>query len=180
MDIEHTNPVERRRPQLPRGKRGRVTRGVLLAGLPALLLGGWLLSTGTARAFGPGGGADGARGEHGRGHFMEKRIDKILDQVSATDAQKQQVKAVFARVKPEMKTLHEERAKLRQAMNRAFAADPINSAELERLRQETLRLAERKSAVFTKAVIEAGQVLTAEQRKKVTEHMGRHRGPKGL
>ncbi len=180
MEIEHTDEVERRRPQFPRRKRRRLTRGLLLAGLPAVLLGGWLLCTGTARAFGPGGGGDGAHGEHRRGAFMEKRIDRILDQVNATDAQKQQVKAVFARVKPELKTLHEERAKLRQAMSAAFAANPINSAEIERLRQETLRLAERKSAVFTKAVIEAGQVLTAEQRKKVTEHMGRHRGPKGL
>jgi len=150
----------------------RPSRRWLFVAMPAVLLGGLLGAQ--AYAFGP-------RGRDLSPEQMEKMVDRrvehLLDKVDATADQRTRIKATVARLKPEMKALHDERAKLHDAGKKALAADPVNAGEIERLRREAIQLADRTSASLSRALVEVAGVLNPEQRKELLQMVEqRHRG----
>jgi periplasmic protein CpxP/Spy len=155
----------------PRPRPARSRRWLFLA-LPAVLLGGALGAR--AYAFGPGGPGD-LSPEHMQ-RFIERRMDRVLDSIDATADQRARIKATFARLHPEMKALHEEKARLRDAGKKALAAEAIDAAEVERVRREVVKLADRGSSLVSRAVVEVGGILTPDQRKELLSHFeGHHR-----
>lgn len=111
--------------------------------------------------------------------FMEKRLDRMLDNIKATDSQRTAIKAIFSRMFTEMQPIHEQHKALHEQIAAAFAADTVDRAAIENLRKQVPTLVDQASQVFTKALFDASQVLTPEQRqtlvKQMQEHHGRHR-----
>jgi len=151
----------------------RTRRAVIFVSMAALMIagaGGWISS---ARAAGPAGDdmAEGGGGPMRRMHW-------ILDRVGASAGQRDQIRAIWAGLRPQ---LHAERAQhknLRTQMVAALTASTINAGEVERLRKLSIASADKISAIVTQGMVASAQVLTPEQRKRAQEEIskggGRH------
>ena len=152
----------------------RTRRGLLLLVLPALALagvGGWVSS---ARAGGPD--AD----EAGPGPM--RRMHRILDRVGATQGQRDQIRAIWMGLRPQLRAVRADQKSLRQQMVAALTAPSINAGDVERLRKQTMTNADKMSGLITQGIVASAQVLTPEQRKlaqqEIANGAGRHRwGP---
>ena len=172
------------KPELIDGPARSPRRGVsrrVLGGLAAVVIAG-ALSLSVAQAHGgPGGGPEG---------FMAFRMHKILDHVGATDAQKAQIKTIWEGLRPQLKTLHQQHAGLRQQLTQAMTAATIDPAAIEKLRQQSVSVMDKVSSVMTQGFVETARVLTPDQRKqaaaeieKAREHHRAHSeesGPAGM
>jgi Spy/CpxP family protein refolding chaperone len=157
----------------PKASKTRRRLTWLLLALP-ILAGAASLSV--ARAHGPGGGPGGGRGE--MGEFMQWRMQRLLDSAGATDAQKAQIKSIWEGLRPQQKALREQHQQLRQQIETALTAPKIDTAAIEKLRQQSVQLMDKQSALFTQAMVSAAQVLSVDQRKALVEQLHRrgHRG----
>ncbi len=152
----------------PRPVRRR--RGLWLLAAVSVAL---VASIGAVRAYAIGGGfgwRPGASPEQ-RKAFMERRLDRALTLVKASDSQRTAIKAIFERAFTELQPIHQEHRRLHDDLVAAFAADPVDRAAVEKLRTETTGLVDRGSQVLTKALLDAAGVLTPDQRKTLIEHM---------
>lgn len=155
-----------------------------IAGIGGALAAGLI----TLTAFGNGGpGGHGHHGHHRHGMFSEmspeqasKRIDKmvnwVLDDVSATAEQKQRVAQIAKEAVQEMMPM---RAQHKAARGRAvdlLAQPTIDRAAIEQLRVEEMQLGEAASKRLTKAIADAAEVLTPEQRVKLAAEWKKRRG----
>lgn len=109
--------------------------------------------------------------------MMERKLDRALSLVKATDSQRTSIKAIFARAFTELAPIHQEKRRLHDDLVAAFTADPVDRAAVEKLRTESTALVDRGSQVLSKALLDAGGVLTAEQRKALAEHLHDLHGP---
>jgi len=82
-----------------------------------------------------------------------------------------------------MKPLHDKRVENRKAMEAAMQAPTIDPARIEQIRAEQMKVADESSKRFTKALTDAGNVLSASQRQAFFkswsargEHHGNRRG----
>jgi protein CpxP len=167
-------------------RRRFITRAVI-----ATLIAGGAAGLGfKAFAHGPGGwhGAGFGHGPFGwhRAGFLgapldPARLDEHLDrmlkhlyvEIDATDAQQQQLAPI---VKAAAQDLLPLRARMHDAHRQAIellSQETIDRAALERLRADHLSLMEQASKRFTQALADVADVLTPEQRKQLTEHVGR-------
>jgi Spy/CpxP family protein refolding chaperone len=153
----------------------RTRRKILLVSLSALMLagaGGWISS---ARAAGPAGD------EMGEGMPM-RRMHRILDRVGATQGQRDQIRAIWSGLRPQLRAERAQHRTLREQMVAALTAPTINAGDVERLRKQSMASADKMSALVTQGMVASAQVLTPEQRKLAQEEIakggGRHRwGP---
>lgn len=132
----------------------------------------------TDASAGPGSGEGHHRG-HGRGRGgdgerMGFRMHRLLGAAGASDAQKTQIKAIFVALRPQMQTLRTERMKVHKQIAQALAAPTVDPAAVERLRLQQVKLADQSSALMTQGLVKASQVLTPEQRQKVSAAMTAH------
>jgi Spy/CpxP family protein refolding chaperone len=129
----------------------------------AALLAGSLAVTagGTAFARGDGPGFDPAKAQE----HMEKRIDKALKDTDATEEQKKKISEILQAAFKDMKPMHEKRVEARKALQEAMQAPTIDPAKIEQIRAGQTKLMDDASKRFTKALIDAGGVLNAEQRQ---------------
>lgn len=128
----------------------------ILGGLAVLVVGGALsLSVAQARGGGPEGGG-----------FMAFRMHKILDHVGATDGQKAQIKAIWEGLKPQLKALHQQHEQIHQQIAQAMTAATIDTAAIEKLRQQSVQVIDKVSATLTQGFVQTAQVLTPDQRKQ--------------
>ena len=129
----------------------------------AALLAGSLAVTagGTAFARGDGPGFDPAKAQE----HMEKRIDKALKGTDATEEQKKKISEILQAAFKDMKPMHEKRVEARKALQEAMQAPTIDPAKIEQIRAGQMKLMDDASKRFTKALIDAGGVLNAEQRQ---------------
>jgi protein CpxP len=115
-------------------------------------------------------------GEFG-GHFGGgRRMGKLLETAGATDAQKEKIKATWTALRPQLQALRQERMKLHGEMQKALSAPTIDTAQVERLRQQGVQLADKTSAIVSQGMVQSAQVLTPEQRQKVVAEMQQRRG----
>jgi Spy/CpxP family protein refolding chaperone len=154
-----------------------------LAGLGALLAVG-AASFSIAQAQAPAGAGDppavmGGFGGGGEG-WRAARMQRLLDKVGATDSQKGQIKAIWDGLRPQLKTLHQQGFQLRQQIGQAITAPNIDQGAVEKLRQQSVQLMDKTSALVTQGMVSSAQVLTPDQRKQaltiIQEHR-RHHGP---
>ena len=130
----------------------------------------------------------GALRAHGglRGHrnhaMMEKFIDftvnQKLDEIQASDAQKQKVGEVKDRLLREAKALHEDREPLREQLTALLAQDEPDAAKLRSLVRERTVAFTRFADDITEAVLELHGVFSPGQRKQLMaglrEHLDAH------
>ena len=154
----------------------------LLLGVPVALIGAGFCAVRAHAAddgfgFGPPGLGGGGTPEQHKA-FMEKRLDKMLGMLNATDSQRTAIKAIAERMFTEMQPIHQQHKQLHDAIVAALTADTIDSAAVEKLRLQVTALVDQGSQVFSKALLDAAQVLTPAQRqtlaKFIQEHHGRH------
>ena len=145
----------------------------MLLAIPALVLGG----LGLVHAQGLGGGP--GWGMMGGGHqaFFKKRIEKLLDGVKATDAQRAAIKPIADDLQAKMQPIHQQGDAIHDKLMEAFAAPTVDAGVVENLRQQGFKLHDDGSRLFTDALVKIGNVLTVEQRKQVLEHL-KERGPR--
>jgi Spy/CpxP family protein refolding chaperone len=146
----------------------RTRRGILLLVLPALALagvGGWVSS---ARAGGPDGD------EAGAGPM--RRMHRILDRVGATQRQRDQIRAIWTGLRPQLRAVRADQKSLRQQMVAALTAPSINAGDVERLRKQTMANADKMSGLITQGIVASAQVLTPDQRKLAQQEIGNGTG----
>src|SRR5262249_12110156 len=116
---------------LSRSRRPR--RFWLLAApvIGALGLGGIAVSTARAQAQAPsvdGGSAVGPG-------FMARRLQHMLDKVNASPSQRSQIQAIWAGLRPQLKSLRQQHMAVRQQMVAALTGATISPSDVEKLRQ---------------------------------------------
>ena len=139
----------------------------------------------TLSAFGHAG--PGHHGHHGHGMLAEmspeeagKRIDRmvtwVLDDVSATAEQKQRVAQIAKEAAQELMPMRKQHKEARGRAVDLFVQPTIDHAAIEQLRVEELQLGEAASKRITKAIVDAAEVLTPEQRVKLAAEWKKRRG----
>jgi periplasmic protein CpxP/Spy len=129
----------------------------------------------------------GKHGHHGHGMWAEmspedagKRIDKmvnwVLDDVGATADQKQRVAQIAKEAAQELMPMRKQHNEARGRAVDLFAQPSIDRAAIEQLRAEELQLGEAASKRITKAIADAAEVLTPEQRVKLAAEWKKRRG----
>ena len=96
---------------------------------------------------------------------IEKRVDKALTGTDATAEQKKKVSDIVGQAFKDMRGFHDKRVENRKAMNEALQAPTIDPAKIEQIRAEQMKIADASSKRFTKALVDAGNVLNASQRQ---------------
>ena len=141
----------------------------------------WLLMLAVPLAVGLA-GLSVARAQHfggqvhgGKGAFMKERIDHLLSAAGASDAQKGQIQTIWDGLRPHLKALHQQHAAARRQIGEAMTAPKIDPGQVENLRQQSVAIMDKISAVITQGMVASAQVLTPEQRKVVLQKIEEHR-----
>jgi protein CpxP len=134
----------------------------------------------------------GPRGPHRDGEFAAFMLERMLERVDATDEQQQQITTIFERT-------HEDIAALREGIVEdpseeiltLLSAPTVDPDALEQLRVRHTERLNGLSQIVVASVVEASQVLTAEQRSELATAFqerfenaggfrgrGRHFGPR--
>ena len=120
--------------------------------------------------------ADAADEAQPDGGFAAHRLQHLLDKVNATPAQRSQIQGIWAGLRPQLKSLHQQHAAIHQQMGDALSAATINPSQVEQLRQQSMSLADKTSSVFTQGLVQTAQVLTPDQRKQAQAFIQEARG----
>ncbi len=177
---EHTDSptVVPRTSSVDRGRRR------FLTGLLAGVMAGGILATGlTVFALGgpPPWGPGGWHGPHGGDpavvqERLEFATDWLLSRVGASDAQREQVKGIVVQAHADLAGLRDQHLQNRRALLEKLAQPSVDRSGLEQLRQAELALAEKASARIVRAVADAADVLTPEQRTQLVQRLERLHG----
>ena len=107
---------------------------------------------------------------------LDKRVDKALGSTDATTDQKKKVTEILQAAFKDMKGFHGQRVENRKAMEAAMQAPTIDPAKIEQIRAEQMKIADASSKRFTKALVDAGNVLNASQRQAFFKAWGERHG----
>ena len=111
---------------------------------------------------------------------LVQRVDKALNGTDATAEQKKQVAEILGQTFKDMRATHDQRVQNRKAMQEALQAPTIDAAKIESIRAEQMKIADASSRRFTKALTDAGNVLTVQQRQAFFKNWNdREHGPHG-
>lgn len=111
---------------------------------------------------------------HGIERFAEKRIDRMLDKVDASDGQRAEVAGIVQEAVAELKELRGLYLETRQALITTLGEETVDRQALEELRQQRLETMDQVSRRLVTALADVAEVLTPEQRRTLVEHMERH------
>ena len=100
-----------------------------------------------------------------------KMIDRMLDGLDATDAQRTQIKQIAAAAAADMKAQEQSGRALRQRGMQIFTAPNVDPAAAEQLRQQMLQQHDQMSRRMTQAMLDVARVLTPEQRARLGERL---------
>lgn len=127
----------------------------LLAGSVVLTAGGLAYAKNDGKTFDPA----------QFGQRIEKRVDRALTGTDATAEQKKKIADILQSAFNDTKVLRDKRIENRKAMADAMQAPTIDRLKIEALRQEQMKVTDESSRRFTKAMEDAGDVLTPAQRQ---------------
>jgi Spy/CpxP family protein refolding chaperone len=145
----------------------------------------------SATAFGAAAWAEGAHGGRwghagGAGPFgpglfggpperIERGVDRMLDGVQATDAQRAQVKQIALAAAQDLKAQRSAGRGLFERNMLLFAAPVVDANAAEQVRQQMLSQHDQSSGRMLQAMLEISQVLSPEQRATLAKRMKDHR-----
>jgi Spy/CpxP family protein refolding chaperone len=98
-------------------------------------------------------------------------VDRVLNGVNATDAQRAQVKQIVQQAAADLKAQREAGRGLREKSLQIFTAPTVDGAAAESLRQQMLAQHDAASRRTLQAMLDISRVLTPEQRAKLGEQM---------
>ena len=105
-----------------------------------------------------------------------RRMHMILDRVGATAAQRDQIRAVWSGLRPQLRAERAQHKSLREQMVAALTAQSINAGEVERLRKLTMANTDKISALVTQGMVASAEVLTPDQRKLAQQEIAKGGG----
>ncbi|HEY0858439.1 MAG TPA: Spy/CpxP family protein refolding chaperone [Albitalea sp.] len=155
-------------------KRGLrwVAAGLVLAISATVALSAWAMPGG---GHGRHGGGMGGMGSHGMfmgsPEHMGRGIDRMLDGLNATEAQRAQIKQIAQQAATDLKGQRDTARALRQQSMQLFTAPNVDAAAAESLRQQMLTHHDASSRRMLQAMLDVSRVLTPEQRAKLGEQM---------
>lgn len=114
--------------------------------------------------------------------FAGRMLDRMLDDVSATEAQRTQIKQIAEIAQADLKAQAEAGRALRDKGLALMAAPTLDAVAAESLRQQMMAQHDQASRRMLQVMLDIGRVLTPEQRAKLAEHVKQHRGmmPPGM
>ena len=123
-----------------------------------------------------------AAGDHGPRHAGMHRMapggmmgpmlpERMLDEIGASMDQKAKVRDIFKAAQADMAKQRDAGQELRRQMMQAMASPQVDNAAIEALRQKQLAQHDVASKRMVGAMLEAGAVLTPEQRQKLAQGM---------
>ncbi len=118
----------------------------------------------------PGHGG-GPGGFDGLGFFGGPHLERLLDGVNATEAQRTQIKQIMTSAKDEMKAQRTAGGNLQEKALQLFTQPTVDATAVETLRQQMLQQHDQSSRRVSQAMIEVSRVLTAEQRAQLGAQM---------
>lgn len=131
------------------------------------------------------GGCGGFGGHHGHRFFSDPEAAKeraglaadwVMKTVNGSEDQRQQARRITDRVVDELQPLAGRHRGHREAIARELAKPRFDREELERLRQEELKLADEASRTVVGALADLAEVLKPEQRAELMEWAARFHG----
>lgn len=105
----------------------------------------------------------------GSGERVGRMVDHMLDGVSASDAQRSEIKKIAQAAAADLKAQRDAVRGLREKAAQLFAAPTVDAKAAETLRQQLLALHDQGSQRMLKAMLEISRVLTPEQRATLGE-----------
>lgn len=103
------------------------------------------------------------------GHFAGHMLDRALGSVDATDEQRAEIRVIVDEVSTEIRTMTSDLGDPKEQVAALLAAETIDRAAFETLRQQMLETGDEVSARAMEAFLDAAEVLTPEQRVELTE-----------
>lgn len=160
-------------------------RGVRLAAASLMVVGGIMAATSAMKAWaGPMHGEAGGVCMHGTsprqgggmGPMMlgGRGLDRLLDQVKATDVQRQQIRQIADAARQDLDQQHQGMRKLHEQSLTLLSQPKLDAGAAEKLRQQMLAQHDAVSKRSLKAMLDIAQVLTPEQRAQAAQHLKQH------
>ena len=100
---------------------------------------------------------------------IEFATDWLLSRIEANDEQRQQVKAIVQATVQDLGQMREQHMQNRQMLLQALAQPTIDRTALSDIRRTGLQLVDTVSDRIVTALADVAEVLTPEQRTKLTE-----------
>lgn len=110
--------------------------------------------------------------------YMEYRLDRMLTDAGASDDQKSKFKTIVTTTIDEVRPEREARMAMRDDIIKLIEAPTIDRNAIEALRAKQMSQFEERSKAIAKAVADAAEILTPDQRKKLVEEL-KDFGPHG-
>lgn len=176
METNHPEPAGLSgAPQKSWGKRIAIV-GIAIAALASAGVAG-ALSQDYERmqrfGMGWGGGGPGmhmqANFRHGMG-FGGHRFERMLEEIDATPEQEEKLEAIMDKLHDDVRPIMRGFRDTRDDVAKLLGAGTIDREAAEKLRAERVAAADEASRKLTTALLDAAEVLTAEQRAELVEH----------
>lgn len=176
-----TNTANESKPAADRGWG----KWVAVGAVAAMLVGGAGIATAVSQEDGRGYARFGFdQGQHmgpRHGGFMRAHmgfgghgIDRALDQIDATDEQADKIYEIMDNARSEVRPLIREFRDTRDDVAELLSAETIDRAALETLRAERVAALDTASKTMTEALLNAAEVLSAEQRAELVQLFEEH------
>ena len=153
----------------------RVAVCLVMAVAGTVAVSAWAQSHGGPGPHGPG--PRGGGGFGGPGLFMgppehvARAVDRMLDGLNTSDAQRTQIKQIVQAAAADLKTQHDASRGMHEQGLALFTAPVVDARAVETLRQKSLAQHDQASKRMTQALLDISAVLTPEQRVKVGERL---------
>jgi Spy/CpxP family protein refolding chaperone len=159
----------------PRGLRRLFSRRWRVAGLAAAVAG--VLAIGACshtphRGWGDGPAA-GQMDPERASRFAERMADRLVSEVDGTPEQKQRIAAIAKDAMTDLAPLREQARTARRQSIDLLRAPTVDRAAIETLRAGQVALADGASKRLARAMADAAEVLTPEQRGRLADRMQR-------
>ena len=106
---------------------------------------------------------------HGIG-FGGHRFERMLEEIDATPEQEEKLEAIMDKLHDDVRPIIRGFRDTRDDVAKLLGAATIDRAAAEKLRAERVAAVEEASRKVTAALLDAAEVLTAEQRAELLEH----------
>jgi Spy/CpxP family protein refolding chaperone len=155
--------------------------GIAIAALAGVGVAGALSQDyGRMQRFGMGGG-DGRPGMHMQANFRHgmgfggpgfgrHHLERMLEEVDATPEQEDKLEAIMDKLHDDVRPIMRGFRDTRDDVAKLLGAVTIDREAAEKLRAERVAAVDEASRKLTTALLDAAEVLTAEQRAELAEH----------
>ncbi|HEX8814563.1 MAG TPA: Spy/CpxP family protein refolding chaperone [Terriglobales bacterium] len=119
-----------------------------------------------------------AQGPHGAGReggglFGGPMFDMMSDYLNLSDAQQTQIKQIMHSVKPAMEPLFQQEMQNHKAMMQLIMSNSFDEAKAQTLAQQSASIHEQIELAHAKAAQQAYQLLTPDQKTKLSEFLAK-------